>query len=72
MRSRKRIQECYAALQNAPFPIIAAIRGVCVGGGCSLAMCCDFASADATARVGVPVAKLSLIYPRYTAAFDRA
>ena len=60
---RKRIQECYAALQDAPFPIVAAIRGVCVGGGCSLAMCCDFRIADATARVGVPVAKLGLVYP---------
>jgi enoyl-CoA hydratase/carnithine racemase len=60
---RKRIQECYAALQDAPFPIVAAIRGVCVGGGCSLAMCCDFRIADATARVGVPVARLGLVYP---------
>ena len=60
---RKRIQECYAALQDAPFPIVAAIRGVCVGGGCSLAMCCDFRIADATARIGVPVAKLGLVYP---------
>lgn len=60
---RRRIQECYAAVQDAPFPIVAAIRGVCVGGGCSLAMCCDFRVADATARVGVPVAKLGLVYP---------
>jgi enoyl-CoA hydratase/carnithine racemase len=60
---RRRIQECYAALQDAPFPIVAAIRGVCVGGGCSLAMCCDFRIADATARIGVPVAKLGLVYP---------
>lgn len=60
---RQRIQECYAALQDAPFPIVAAIRGVCVGGGCSLAMCCDFRIADATARVSVPVAKLGLVYP---------
>jgi len=60
---RQKIQECYAALQDAPFPIVAAIRGVCVGGGCSLAMCCDFRIEDATARVGVPVAKLGLVYP---------
>ena len=60
---RRCIQECYAALQDAPFPVVAAIRGVCVGGGCSLAMCCDFCVADATARVGVPVAKLGLVYP---------
>jgi len=60
---RVRIQECYAALQSAPKPVIAAVSGICVGGGCSLAMCCDFRVGDATARVGVPVAKLGLVYP---------
>ncbi|WP_176133968.1 enoyl-CoA hydratase/isomerase family protein, partial [Paraburkholderia hospita] len=60
---RQRIQEAYAAVQSAPLPVIAAISGVCAGGGCSLAMCCDFRVADATARVGVPVAKLGLVYP---------
>lgn len=60
---RKRIQEAYAAVQEAAFPVIAAISGVCVGGGCSLAMCCDFRVADDSARVGVPVAKLGLVYP---------
>ncbi|BEP52131.1 enoyl-CoA hydratase/isomerase family protein [Variovorax sp. V116] len=60
---RARIQACYAAVQSAPKPVIAAISGVCVGGGCSLAMCCDFRVGDATARVGVPVAKLGLVYP---------
>ncbi len=62
-RWRVRIQECYATVQAAPKPVIAAISGVCVGGGCSLAMCCDFRVGDATARVGVPVAKLGLVYP---------
>ena len=60
---RKRIQDCYTALQDTPFPVIAAISGVCVGGGCSLAMCCDFRIADASARISVPVAKLGLVYP---------
>lgn len=60
---RARIQECYAAVQEAPFPVLAAISGACVGGGCSLAMVCDFRIADASARIGVPVAKLGLVYP---------
>lgn len=60
---RTRIQDCYAAVQAAPFPVIAALRGVCVGGGCSLAMCCDFRISDPTVRVSVPVAKLGLVYP---------
>lgn len=60
---RARIQECYAAVQALPKPVIAAMQGVCVGGGCSLAMCCDFRVADCSARVGVPVARLGLVYP---------
>jgi enoyl-CoA hydratase/carnithine racemase len=60
---RARIQECYAAVQAMPKPVIAAVQGVCVGGGCSLAMCCDFRVADHSARIGVPVASLGLVYP---------
>jgi enoyl-CoA hydratase/carnithine racemase len=60
---RARIQECYAAVQSAPKPVIAAISGVCVGGGLSLAMCCDFRVADGSARIGVPVARIGLAYP---------
>lgn len=60
---RERIQQAYAAIQNAPVPVIAAISGPAVGGGCSLAMCCDFRVADRSARIGVPVAKLGLVYP---------
>ena len=62
-RYRDRIQECYAAVQDLPVPVIAAISGACVGGGCSLALCCDFRVADGTARIGVPVARLGLMYP---------
>jgi enoyl-CoA hydratase/carnithine racemase len=60
---RARIQECYAAVQATPKPVIAALQGACVGGGCSLAMCCDFRVADHSVRVGVPVARLGLVYP---------
>lgn len=57
------IQECFAAVQAAPVPVIAAMRGVCVGGGASLALCCDFRVGDDSARVSVPVARLGLVYP---------
>jgi enoyl-CoA hydratase/carnithine racemase len=33
-----------------------------VGGGCALAMCCDFRIARKGARFGIPAAKLSVIY----------
>ncbi|MBV6306392.1 enoyl-CoA hydratase/isomerase family protein [Candidimonas humi] len=60
---RARIQECYAAVQGLPVPVVAAIGGACVGGGCSLALCCDFRVGRPDARIGVPTAKLGLVYP---------
>jgi enoyl-CoA hydratase/carnithine racemase len=45
-----------------PKPTIAAIAGFCVGGGCGLAMACDFRIADHTARFGIPAARLGIVY----------
>ncbi len=58
-----RIMACYAAVSASRVPVIAAVSGPCVGGGCTLALRCDFRIADATARFGVPPAKLGLVYP---------
>ena len=41
---------------------MAAISGYCLGGGCHLALACDFRFADRTATIGIPSAKLSIIY----------
>jgi len=49
-------------LQQAPFPIIAKIRGACVGGGCELALVCDFRYAAEEARFAITPAKLGLGY----------
>ena len=57
------IMACYAAVSASPVPVIAAVSGPCVGGGCTLALRADFRIADATARFGVPPAKLGLVYP---------
>ena len=40
----------------------AAISGYCLGGGCHLALACDFRFGDRTAMVGIPAAKLSIVY----------
>lgn len=60
---RDAIDAAYKALLDAPFPVLAAIRGACVGGAVSLAMCCDFRIAHTSARLSIPAAKLSLVYP---------
>ena len=57
------IMACYAAVSASRVPVAAAVSGPCVGGGCTLALRCDFRIADRTARFGVPPARLGLVYP---------
>ena len=56
------VDTCIEAIGAAPKPTIAAIRGYCLGGGCGLAMACDFRLADASARFGIPAARLGIVY----------
>lgn len=44
-----------------PFPIIAAVNGAAMGGGCEMALACDFAWASETARLGLPEVGLGII-----------
>ena len=50
------------AISNQPKPVIAAVSGFCLGGGCHLAMACDFRFADRSAEFGIPSARLSIVY----------
>lgn len=56
------VDTCSDAIANAPKPTIAAIDGYCLGGGCHLAMACDFRFAGAAASFGIPAARLSIVY----------
>lgn len=56
------VEACYAAIEALPQPSVAAISGTCVGGGCALALCCDFRIAHRDARFGIPAAKLGVVY----------
>ena len=53
----------FAAIRNAPVPVIAAIRGICFGGGFGIAAACDLRLATADAQFAVPAARLGLAYP---------
>lgn len=53
----------FAAVRNCPIPTIAAIRGICFGGGFGIAAACDIRIATADARFAVPAARLGLAYP---------
>lgn len=50
------------AIRDCAKPVIALIAGACVGGGLGLALCCDFRIADGTARLGIPAARLGIVY----------
>jgi enoyl-CoA hydratase/carnithine racemase len=56
------VDACSAAIANVAKPVIAAISGYCLGGGCHLALACDFRFADHTAKLGIPSARLSIVY----------
>src|SRR5882757_4429489 len=56
------VDACSAAIANVPKPVVAAISGYCLGGGCHLALACDFRFANHSAKIGIPSAKLSIVY----------
>jgi len=50
------------AISAHPYPVLCAINGHCLGGGLELAIRCDLRLATASAKLGMPPAKLGLIY----------
>jgi enoyl-CoA hydratase/carnithine racemase len=56
------VDACSEAIAALRKPVVAAISGYCLGGGCHLALACDFRFGGRTAVIGIPSARLSIIY----------
>ncbi|WP_024576579.1 MULTISPECIES: enoyl-CoA hydratase-related protein [unclassified Afipia] len=50
------------AIASVRQPVIAVLEGYCLGGGCHLSMSCDFRYAHTRTSIGIPAAKLSIVY----------
>jgi enoyl-CoA hydratase/carnithine racemase len=54
--------EAIEAIEAYPYPVIAAINGYAIGGGLELAVSCDIRIAARGVKMGMPPAKIGLIY----------
>jgi enoyl-CoA hydratase len=54
-------QRITRAIERLPLPVIAAVHGVCLGGGCEIALACDFIVASPDALFGQPEINLGVM-----------
>lgn len=57
----KRGQDTFSRLERIGVPVIAAINGITLGGGCELALACTFRLIDENAIIGLPESNLGIL-----------
>ncbi len=61
MAQRPVFRAAFGAVLALPQPVIAAVHGYALGGGCELALSCDLIVADETAEFGLPETTVGLV-----------
>jgi len=56
-----KLQSAFTAVAQIPKPVVAAVTGYALGGGCELALCADFRVCGENARLGQPEIQLGVI-----------
>lgn len=56
------LEECFKSIEEFPYPVIAMINGHVFGAGLELAVTCDIRTCDDSVKMGMPPAKLGVVY----------
>jgi methylglutaconyl-CoA hydratase len=65
------LQELFLLIRQVPVPVIAAVHGRALAGGCGLASACDIIVASRNARFGYPEVKIGFVPAMVTAILRR-
>ena len=63
LESLEKVESLLQHLIALPYPVIGLLNGFAFGLGCELAVCCDIRIGAEDIRMGMPPAKLGLVYP---------
>jgi enoyl-CoA hydratase/carnithine racemase len=63
IKSLDQVESMLQRLVNFPYPVIAMLNGYAFGLGCELSICCDIRIGADDIRMGMPPARLGLVYP---------
>jgi methylglutaconyl-CoA hydratase len=61
LEDARSLMELYAQIRRVRVPVVAAVRGRALAGGCGLATACDIVLASASARFGYPEVKIGFV-----------
>ena len=62
LNGKNPLELAFNSVRNFPYPVIAMVNGYCFGAGLNLSMCCDIRIGADHIKMGMPPAKLGLVY----------